>query len=64
MDVERCRVIETSMVVTDQNLSIISPEFNIVINQTDDTLNNMDEWCMKNLKELATASKQSSKKMI
>lgn len=64
LDVERCRVIETSMIVTDENLSIISPEFNIVIKQTDDILNNMDEWCMKNLEELAGASKKSSKNMI
>lgn len=49
------------MVVTDENLSIISPDFSIVIKQHDEVLNNMDEWCMKNLQELAAASRNSSK---
>lgn len=61
LDVEKCRVLEASMIVTDENLSIISPEFSIIINQQDELLNNMDDWCMKNLSELAAASRKSSK---
>lgn len=49
------------MLVTDENLKIISDDFNIVIKQDDDTLNNMNDWCKENLKDLAIASRNSCK---
>lgn len=47
------------MLVTDQDLKVISPDFNTVINQSDQVLDNMNEWCKENLKDLAIASKNS-----
>jgi oligoribonuclease len=47
------------MVVTDENLNVISPEFDIVINQSDEVISNMNDWCKENLKDLAVASKES-----
>jgi oligoribonuclease (3'-5' exoribonuclease) len=49
------------MLVTDENLSVVSPDFCIVIKQDDETLNNMNDWCKENLKDLAEASRKSCK---
>lgn len=47
------------MLVTDANLNVISSEFNTVIKQSADALENMNDWCKENLKDLAEASKVS-----
>lgn len=59
LDVDSNRVIQVAMLVTDQDLNIVSPEFNTVIKQSDEILDNMNDWCKENLKDLAVASKQS-----
>lgn len=46
------------MLVTDANLNVISPDFNTVINQSDEILDGMNDWCKENLKELAEESKK------
>lgn len=48
------------ILVTDSKLNIISPEFCTVIHQNEETLNNMDDWCKQNLKDLAEHSKNST----
>lgn len=58
---DKCRVIQTAMLVTDENLSITSPDFCIIIKQDEETLNNMNDWCKENLKDLAEASRKSGK---
>lgn len=57
MDVNR--VIQVAMLVTDQNLNVISTDFNTVIKQSDDVIDNMNDWCKENLRELAKESKES-----
>ncbi|CAH1393588.1 unnamed protein product [Nezara viridula] len=41
------RILEVACVVTDQNLEIISDEFNVVINQPKAILDNMNPWCIE-----------------
>jgi oligoribonuclease len=53
------RVIQVAMLVTDANLNVISTEFNTVIHQSDEVIENMNDWCKENLKDLAVASKAS-----
>lgn len=38
-------IIEIATIVTDKNLKVIDKGPSIVIHQTDDAMNNMDEWC-------------------
>lgn len=59
LDVNANRVIQVAMLVTDAKLNVISPEFCTVINQSDQILDNMNDWCKENLKDLAVASKNS-----
>src|SRR5690349_19230087 len=47
------------MLVTDSQLNIISTDFNTVINQSDEVLEGMNDWCKENLKDLAVSSKNS-----
>lgn len=47
------------MLVTDAHLNIISNDFCTVINQSDEVLENMNDWCKANLKDLAEQSKKS-----
>ena len=48
-----------ALLVTDSNLKVISDDFCTVINQSDQVLGNMNDWCKENLKDLAVASKNS-----
>lgn len=59
MEVDKCRVLQAAMIVTDQELNVISPDFCTVINQSEETLNAMNDWCKENLKDLAESSKES-----
>ncbi|XP_076751987.1 putative oligoribonuclease, partial [Xylocopa sonorina] len=44
IDIEKDTILEVACVITDQNLKIVSEEFNVVINQPDEILANMNEW--------------------
>lgn len=46
------------MLVSDSRLNVIS-DFCTVINQSDELLENMNDWCKENLKDLAQESKAS-----
>lgn len=59
LDVDKNRVIQVALLVTDPQLNVISPEFTAVINQNDEILNGMNDWCKENLADLAVASRES-----
>lgn len=47
------------MIVTDSHLNVISNDFCTVIHQSDQVLENMNEWCKENLNDLAVKSRES-----
>lgn len=53
------RVLEVGMLVTDEQLKVVSPDFHVIIKQSNEVIDNMNEWCKENLKDLAEASKKS-----
>lgn len=59
LDVDKNRVIQVALLVTDAQLNVISPDFVTVINQNDEILNGMNDWCKENLADLAGASRES-----
>ena len=59
MNVEKDRVIQVAILITDAHLNVLSKDFCTVINQNDQVLDNMNEWCKENLKDLAIESKCS-----
>lgn len=56
---DKNRVLQVAMLVTDANLNVISKDFNTVIYQSDQVLDDMNEWCKENLKSLAVESQKS-----
>lgn len=59
LDVDRNRVIEVALLVTDPLLNVISPDFSTVIKQNDEALNGMNDWCKENLKVRKLCQQQS-----
>lgn len=53
-------LIFVAMIVTDEKLNIISKDFCEVIHQNEETLDGMNDWCKKNLKDLAESSRDST----
>ena len=47
LDVEKDRILEIGCLVTDKNLNIIAEGPNLIINQPEELLKNMNEWCIK-----------------
>lgn len=45
LDPIKNKILELACLVTDSNLKIVSNEFHVIIHQSDDELNGMDEWC-------------------
>lgn len=45
LDPETNRILEVACLITDENLNIVSDEFDMVLNQPDSELKRMDEWC-------------------
>lgn len=58
---DKCRIIQAAMLVTDEDLSVVSPDFCVVIKHDEETLDGMSDWCKENLKDLAEASRKSGK---
>ncbi|XP_012276247.1 probable oligoribonuclease isoform X2 [Orussus abietinus] len=46
LDLDASKILEVACLVTDSDLNVTSPEFEVIINQPDSVLNNMDEWCL------------------
>jgi oligoribonuclease len=59
LDVDVNRVIQVAMLVSDANLNVISTDFNTVIHQSDEVIDNMNDWCKLNMQDLAAESKAS-----
>eukprot|EP00762_Andalucia_godoyi_P001069 ANDGO_01936.mRNA.1 putative oligoribonuclease len=47
LDVETCRLLEVAVVLTDGDLNILGTVDSIVIHQSDDVLDGMNDWCIK-----------------
>lgn len=45
LDIEKEHILEMACLVTDTDLNIVAEGPNLVINQPDEVLNNMGEWC-------------------
>lgn len=41
------KILEVACLITDGNLKKVSDEFHIIIHQSDDVLNGMNEWCIE-----------------
>lgn len=59
LDVDTKKVLQVAMLVTDSNLQIISPAFVEVIKQSPAAIEDMNDWCKENLKDLAESSLKS-----
>lgn len=49
LNVDNQTFVEVAAVVTDENLNILAESQNIVIHQSDEVLQNMEEWPKKHL---------------
>ncbi|KAK9295020.1 hypothetical protein QLX08_010553 [Tetragonisca angustula] len=47
LDVSTSQVLEIACLITDKNLKLVSKDFNVVVHQPDEILNNMNDWCLK-----------------
>ncbi|MED7819154.1 MULTISPECIES: oligoribonuclease [unclassified Francisella] len=47
LDVEECKIIEIAAIITDKDLNTIAEAEPIAIHQSDEILDNMNEWCIK-----------------
>ncbi|XP_008556092.1 protein jagunal isoform X3 [Microplitis demolitor] len=47
LDIENDKILEIACLVTNEDLKIISTDFQIVIHQPDDVLNKMNSWCIR-----------------
>ncbi|XP_043257019.1 probable oligoribonuclease [Colletes gigas] len=41
------KILEIACIITDNDLNVVSEDFNVVINQPDAVLENMEEWCIE-----------------
>lgn len=49
-------MIQVALLITDQNLQVVSPEFSTVIKQSPEAIDSMNDWCKANLTDIAEAS--------
>ncbi|CAK9799728.1 Probable oligoribonuclease [Anthophora plagiata] len=62
LDIEKDTILEVACIITDKNLNVVSEEFSVVINHSDEILENMAEWSRDNhLKTGLTQKCKSSK---
>eukprot|EP00055_Hartaetosiga_balthica_P002081 m.2720 g.2720 ORF g.2720 m.2720 type:complete len:193 (-) comp1909_c0_seq1:86-664(-) len=47
LNVDHDRIIEMAVIITEADLSVVAEAETIVIHQSDELLNGMDEWCTK-----------------
>lgn len=47
LEIETCHIIEMACLVTDGELNLIAKGPNVIINQPDEILDNMNDWCKK-----------------
>ncbi len=46
LDVHKCHILEMACLVTDSDLNVVAEAPNLIINQPEERLAEMDEWCM------------------
>lgn len=46
LNLDKHTLIEAAIIITDKNLNILAESSNIIIYQSDDVLENMEEWCI------------------
>ena len=56
-------IVEIALLVTDKNLNPLDEGINIVIGHSDETLENMNEWCLKHFKESGLYQKSQESKI-
>lgn len=47
LDVHKDRILEVSCLITDKDLNIVAENSTLVINQPEEVLNSMNDWCIK-----------------
>ncbi len=47
LDPKECVVLEIATIITDKNLNVLAEGPVVAIHQSDETLSNMNEWCIK-----------------
>ncbi|CAK9831139.1 Probable oligoribonuclease [Anthophora retusa] len=62
LDMEKDTILEVACIITDKNLNVVSDEFSVIINHSDEILENMNEWSRdSHLKTGLTQECKSSK---
>ncbi|CAO1303790.1 unnamed protein product, partial [Diamesa hyperborea] len=59
LDINKDRVLELAIIITDSHLNVVANGPDLIINQSDAQLDSMNDWCKENLKDLAVLSKNS-----
>jgi oligoribonuclease len=59
LEVTKDKILEIGCVITDPDLKQIAEPLHIIINQPVEVLENMDDWCKENLKELRLECEKS-----
>lgn len=49
LNVEKDKILEIALIVTDSELNILDESIDVVINQSNEVLNNMNDWCKEHL---------------
>ncbi|MDO8610323.1 MAG: oligoribonuclease [bacterium] len=49
LNVERDKILEIAIIITDSELNILDESIDLVIHQPDDILDNMNDWCKEHL---------------
>lgn len=47
LDIDTCHIMEVACLITDAKLQVVSDDFDVIINQPDNVLDKMSEWCVK-----------------
>jgi len=57
LDFDKNKIVEIAVVVTDENLNILDKGLDLVIHQDEETLKNMDSWCVENFEKSGLTEK-------
>jgi len=49
LNVERDKILEIAIIITDSELNILDESIDLVIHQSDEVLNNMNDWCKEHM---------------
>eukprot|EP00064_Thunnus_orientalis_P017089 superscaffoldBa00003537_g17166 len=60
LDIEKDKIIEMACIITDSDLNILAEGPNLIINQPDELLDGMSEWCKEHHGKLAVLSSSAN----